>query len=258
MLGTGLTTVALALLAFELAGGDAGKVLGTALAIKMIAYVFFAPIAGAIAQKLPRRRFLVSLDAIRALFVACLPFVTQVWQIYVLIFLMQICSAGFTPAFQATIPDVLKSEGEYTKALALSRLAYDLESLASPALAAMALLFISFNGLFAVNAAAFVISAILIISTTLPQQSPALEADGVLSRISFGIRGLFGYAQASGAIDHVHGRGSRRIHGDRKYRRLRSVGVATGSAGNRHHAGSIWSWINVFSSQPAKTAEYRR
>ena len=45
--GTGLATIALGLLAFDLAGGDAGRVLGTALAIKMIAYVTVAPIAAA-------------------------------------------------------------------------------------------------------------------------------------------------------------------------------------------------------------------
>jgi len=35
LLGTGLATVALGLLAWQLAGGNAGAVLGTALAIKM-------------------------------------------------------------------------------------------------------------------------------------------------------------------------------------------------------------------------------
>jgi multisubunit Na+/H+ antiporter MnhG subunit len=64
LIGTGLATVALALLAFQLAGNDAGAVLGTALAIKMIAYVGIAPIAGAAAQMLPRRAFLVVLDLI--------------------------------------------------------------------------------------------------------------------------------------------------------------------------------------------------
>ena len=39
LLGTGLLTVALGLLAFDLAGGDAGLVLGIALTIKMLAYV---------------------------------------------------------------------------------------------------------------------------------------------------------------------------------------------------------------------------
>ena len=44
--GTGLTTIALALLAYDLAGGDAGRVLGTALALKMVAYLGIAPIVG--------------------------------------------------------------------------------------------------------------------------------------------------------------------------------------------------------------------
>ena len=43
LLGTGLATVALGLLAFDLAGADAGIVLGTALAIKMLAYIGVAP-----------------------------------------------------------------------------------------------------------------------------------------------------------------------------------------------------------------------
>ena len=54
LLGTGLATVALGLLAWQLAGEDAGLVLGAALAIKMIAYVTLAPIAAAIATRLKR------------------------------------------------------------------------------------------------------------------------------------------------------------------------------------------------------------
>lgn len=38
LIGTGLATVALGLLAWDIAGEDAGVVLGTALAIKMVAY----------------------------------------------------------------------------------------------------------------------------------------------------------------------------------------------------------------------------
>ena len=45
LVGTGLATVALGLLAYDLAGADAGRVLGTALAIKMIAYVVVSPLA---------------------------------------------------------------------------------------------------------------------------------------------------------------------------------------------------------------------
>lgn len=81
LLGTGLATVALGLLAYEIAGKDAGAVLGTALAIKMIAYVGIAPIAGAFAEVLPRKGMLVTLDLVRAVVALALPFVTQEWQI---------------------------------------------------------------------------------------------------------------------------------------------------------------------------------
>lgn len=61
LLGTGRATVALSLLAFGLAGANAGAVLGTALAIKMLAYIGVAPIASALAERLPRRAVLVTL-----------------------------------------------------------------------------------------------------------------------------------------------------------------------------------------------------
>lgn len=171
LLGTGLATVALGLLAWQLAGANAGAVLGTALAIKMVAYVTLAPVAAAIAERLPRRAFLVALDLIRAGVIACLPFVDQVWQVYVLIFALQAASAGFTPAFQAVIPDVLTDEGEYTNALSLLRLAEDLEQLASPMLAALLLTLVSFPVLFLGTVVGFVASALLVVTVRLPART---------------------------------------------------------------------------------------
>lgn len=169
LLGTGLATVALGLLAYDLAGANAGAVLGTALAIKMVAYICVAPLASAFAERLPRRTVLVALDLTRAAVALMLPFVSEVWQIYVLIFVLQSASAGFTPTFQATIPDVLPKEADYTKALSLSRLAYDLENLVSPALAAALLTVVSFHSLFYGTVVGFVASALLVVSVVLPR-----------------------------------------------------------------------------------------
>ncbi|MFI9814945.1 MFS transporter [Saccharothrix variisporea] len=166
--GTGLATVALGLLAYRLAGPDAGAVLGTALAIKMVAYVTVAPLFGAVAGLVPRRALLVGLDVVRAVVALSLPFVSEIWHVYVLIFLLQSASAAFTPAFQATVPDVLSDEGDYTRALTLSRLAYDLETLLSPSLAALALLVVDFETLFVGTAVGFAGSALLILSVALP------------------------------------------------------------------------------------------
>lgn len=188
LVGTGLATIALGLLAFDLAGGKAGAVLGTALAIKMLAYIGVAPIVGAFADRLPRRAFLVAMDMIRATVALALPFVDQVWQIYALIFVLQSASAAFTPTFQATIPDVLPDEGEYTRALSLSRLAYDLESLLSPLLAAVLLTIISFHGLFAGTAIGFGFSALLVLSVVLPHSPAKLRTGGIYTRTTRGLR----------------------------------------------------------------------
>ena len=180
-------TVALGLLAYELAGADAGAVLGTALAIKMLAYVGVAPVAQAFADWLPRRLLLVALDLVRAVVAICLPFVTEVWQIYLLIFVLQAASAGFTPTFQATIPDILPDEEDYTKALSLSRLAYDLESLISPMLAAALLTVISFHNLFAGTVLGFLVSAALVVSVRLPTSVPGRRR-GIWERTTRGTR----------------------------------------------------------------------
>ncbi|KAA0968222.1 MFS transporter [Aureimonas fodinaquatilis] len=187
LVGTGIATVALGLLAFNLAGANAGAVLGTALAIKMCAYVCIAPVASAMTERFPRRAMLVVLDVVRAAIAILLPFVTEIWQVYVLIFLLQSASAAFTPTFQATIPDILPDEKDYTRALSLSRLAYDLESLVSPILAAAMLAFISFHSLFAATAIGFAISSMLVLSVVLPSPKPA-QKRGIYDRTTRGIR----------------------------------------------------------------------
>lgn len=187
LIGTGLATVALGLLAFSLAGENAGAVLGTALAIKMVAYAGVAPVAAAFAERVPRRAMLVALDLVRAGVALFLPFVTEIWQVYLLIFVLQSASAAFTPTFQATIPDVLPDEAEYTRALSLSRLAYDLESLLSPMLAALLLTMMSFHTLFVGTVIGFLASAALVLSVSLPSPKPTAPR-GIYDRTTRGVR----------------------------------------------------------------------
>jgi len=187
LLGTGLATVALGLLAFDLAEDRAGLVLGTVFTIKMVAYVGIAPIAGAFANRWPRRTMLVSLDLIRAVVALCLPFVNEVWQVYVLIFVLQSASAAFTPTFQATIPDILPEEDRYTRALSLSRLAYDLENIISPMLAAILLVFVSYQALFFGTVIGFVGSALLVVSVLLPSPQETARR-GIYDRTTRGLR----------------------------------------------------------------------
>ena len=187
LLGTGLATVALGLLAYDLAGDGAAMVLGAVFTIKMVAYVGIAPIAGAFANRWRRRAMLVTLDLIRAAVALCLPFVTEVWQVYILIFMLQSASAAFTPTFQATIPDILPEEARYTRALSLSRLAYDLENIISPLLAAVLLTLVSYQVLFVGTVIGFLGSALLVVSILLPSPQPS-EPRGIYDRTTRGMR----------------------------------------------------------------------
>lgn len=187
LFGTGLTTVALGLFAYELAGPRAGIVLGTALTIKMVMYVIIAPLAAAYVDKLPRRMFLVLLDVVRASVVLALPFISEIWHVYVLIAVLQAASAAFTPTFQAVIPDIVKDKEDYTRALSASQVAYTMESLLSPVLAAIALTFMTFNWLFVGTSIGFVVSAAFVLSTRIPNAQPSAHANA-WDRASAGIK----------------------------------------------------------------------
>lgn len=190
LLGTGLATVALGLLAYDLAGMSAGAVVGTLLAIKMAANVLIAPIVTAFADRLPRRAFLVSMDAVRAGVALGLPFVGAVWQVFALVIVLQVASAAFTPTFQAVIPTVLPEERDYTRGLSLSRLAYDLEGLLSPVLAGALLTVMGFSWLFIGTAVGFAASAALVLSVALPTTERAARRGGAYART---IRGTWIY-----------------------------------------------------------------
>ncbi|WP_158969047.1 MFS transporter [Chachezhania sediminis] len=208
LVGTGLLTVALGLLAYDIAGTGAGAVLGTAFAIKMVAYVGLAPLANAAADRLPRKAVLIGADLIRAVVALALPFVDAVWQIYLLIFVLQAASATFTPTFQATIPDLFESEADYTRALSLSRLAYDLENLLSPALAGVLLLVTGYHNLFLGTVVGFAGSALMVASVALPLRKAATRTRSFAERATRGLRiymatprlrGLLGLSMAAAA-----------------------------------------------------------
>lgn len=191
LLGTGLLTVALGLLAYDVAGTNAGAVLGTALAIKMVAYVFVAPVMAAACSRLRPRPLLIATDVLRAAVAVSLPFVESTWQIYLLVFALQSASATFTPAFQTVIATALRDEHTYTQALSLSRLAYDLESLASPVLAAALLTVVDYPTLFLGTVAGFLSSATAIFSVRLPRSPETTRPQPFRDRLWRGAQAMW-------------------------------------------------------------------
>src|SRR5436189_2273850 len=123
LLGSGVTTVGLALFAYQLTGGSsATAVIGNALMLRILAFLLFSQPAGVIADRISRKKILIAADVVRFFLLALFPFITTVWQIYVLIFAINALTAFFSPTFEASVPEVVGEE-QYVKALSLSRVA---------------------------------------------------------------------------------------------------------------------------------------
>lgn len=190
LLGTGLATVALSLLAFDLTGKNAALLLSSLFTIKMLIYVFFSPIAGAFANKFNRRLYLVFLDIIRAIAAIGLFFVKEIWHVYFIISIIYISSAAFTPIYQSTIPQLFNEDEDYTKALSLSRLAIDLENILGYSVAALILVFYNYKSLFIGTSIGFIASALLILSIFLPMISESDKTKDIrfIQKITFGVK----------------------------------------------------------------------
>ena len=193
LLGVGLLTVALSLAAYRLGGAAAGgQVLGLLLALKMVAYVVLAPLAETLLANVSRKRAMVSLDLGRMLLLLPMAFVTETWQVAALAFAFFVLAAGFTPLFQSVIPNLLPEEETYTKALAWSRIAYTLEALLSPVIAALMLNLVAAEVLFYAAALAFLGSVMALMMTRFPARAQVESKGSFLKRAG---RGLWIYRQ---------------------------------------------------------------
>jgi MFS transporter, NRE family, putaive nickel resistance protein len=59
LVGDSLTWLGLALLAFELVGQQSGTILAGALTLRVLTFVVLSPIAGAIADRVDRKRMMI-------------------------------------------------------------------------------------------------------------------------------------------------------------------------------------------------------
>ena len=167
LLGDALTWVGLALLAFELAGKNSAVVLSVALTLRVTAFVLLSSFAGVLADRLDRKTILVTTHLARMGIVSLLPFVNAVWQIYVIVFALNVFYAFFTPTYQATIPLVTGQE-DYSQAIALSSTTFQLLGVLGPGIAGAIAAFVGARQVFFLDALTFLIAAILIV--TLPGQ----------------------------------------------------------------------------------------
>ena len=196
LLGDAFSWVGLALLAYQIDKERSPVILATALTLRVTAFIIFSPFAGVMADKVDRKKILYVTHFIRMAIISCLPFINTEWQIYVLVFLLNVFNAFFTPTYRAVIPQII--EGKYFReAVGLSTATFQLLGVLGPALAGIVAVWLGARQIFFLDAVSFIVAAILILS--IPKQAlqkgvseQAKKSQNTWVGVVNGIRLLFG------------------------------------------------------------------
>ena len=127
----------------------------------MTVFVLLSPIAGAIADQVDRKRLMMMTHLARMGIVCLLPFVTQTWQIYGIVLLLNMFYAFFTPTYTATIPLVATAD-ECPKAIALSSATYQLLGVLGPGLTGGIAAWVGTRQVFFLDGVTFLVATVLI------------------------------------------------------------------------------------------------
>jgi MFS family permease len=165
VVGDALVIVALGLYVTRLTGdpSDVGFVLG-AYSGPLCAFVLFG---GVIADRLPRHLVMVVSDLVRAVLHGVLALLIalgaiQVWHMVVIGLLFGTAEAFFRPAYTGLVPQTV-AEDQIQQAQALTGLSRELATIASPALATALVLGAGGAWAFGLDAATFLVSALLVV-----------------------------------------------------------------------------------------------
>lgn len=174
--GDAFNTVALVVLVFELTGSGLG--VAGAVMFEVLPVLLLGPVAGVAADRFPRRRLMVAADLARAIVALMLVAVTgSVGVAYAVAFGLSAGAVLFNPAAGSLLPEVVGEDDVVTANSTMWTAAVT----AQIALAPVAGFVIAAWGVevaFAVNAATFVLSALLLIGLEAGRQPGDVAARG--------------------------------------------------------------------------------
>ena len=191
-LGSWMQTVALGVLVFSRTGSAGPAWAGLVAAAAFVPIGLLAPVGGALADRLDRRRWLILTTLAETLFAAVLAVLAGVhhdppWALVLLSFLGGACGAIGFPAYQAMVPDLVPKE-DLLGAVSLSSAQYNLGRVIGPALAGLVLLTQNYAIVFGINAFSFGAVLVALLLVRLPPPVPSTGNLSMARRIVEGAR----------------------------------------------------------------------
>ena len=203
LFGDWFNTIAL----FTLIGGLTGSpmAVGAVLATKMIAFATCSPIAGIIADRFDRRRLMILSDLLRAAIVLLFLFVRDAEHVplaYALIFLQIAVGSVFRPAKSASVPNIVRPDELLTANTIMSATWSTLLALGA-ALGGLATAALGTDAIFLVDAASYLVSALLLYGTSFETPPPKPSERGVIATAITDLRAGWRYLSKVPAVGRM-------------------------------------------------------
>lgn len=173
-LGDTLHYIALVVLVYQLTGQ--GTAVAILVAAEIIPVLLIGPIAGVIIDRLDRKAVLIGADLVRAALVLTLVWPQGAWHVYIVAAGIAAGNTFFNPTVQAVIP-VLTTEDQRLAANSVSWSTGRLVQIIASAVAGGLIAFVGTDAAFILNAATFVISALLLVRLAIPAHAGQLGGD---------------------------------------------------------------------------------
>ncbi len=188
--GSWMQTVALGVLVFARTGQPGWT--GLVAAAAFVPIGLLAPIGGALADRLDRRRWLIVTTLGEMAFAAVLAVLAATGHdppaaLVVLALLGGAAGAVGFPAYQAMVPDLVPPE-DLLGAVSLSSAQFNLGRVIGPALAGLVLLTHDYGLVFGVNSASFAAVVVALMLVRLPRPPARAGGAGFGARIAAGVR----------------------------------------------------------------------
>ncbi|HEX4244331.1 MAG TPA: MFS transporter [Acidimicrobiales bacterium] len=165
---------------------------GLVAAAAFIPTGLMAPVGGALADRLDRRRWLIITTAAEMVFATVLSVLAATGHdrpdaVVILAFLGGAAAAIGFPAYQAMLPDLVPTR-DLLGAVSLSTAQFNLGRVIGPALAGIALIDHDYTLAFAINAASFGAVVVALALVRLPKPTPVATTDSFMTRMVDGAR----------------------------------------------------------------------
>lgn len=173
-LGDTLHYIALVVLVYQLTGR--GAAVAILVAAEVIPVLMLGPVAGVIIDRLNRKHVLIGADILRAVLALSLVWPQGTWHAYVVAAGMAAGNTFFNPTVQAVIP-ALTTEDQRLAANSVAWSTGRLVQIVAAAVAGGLIALIGTDAAFALNAATFAVSGLLIARLTIPAHAGQLGSD---------------------------------------------------------------------------------